>query len=245
MAESSHMLGGGEPGLKIAIDFKNTNQFAIYIDEPWTVGPGLAAGIDERHIDVLLDHDYQFKEKLHSKNERIDIPEQLYPFDEQEAFTCEGDSSFLNDRIYKTNSFYECISDDGKTLGFLRVTAVYSTNAESILISNDVYALARLRYGLTTNQLFLGRIATNIYYFEKGNPRKIFYRGTAETNAVNYFALPKGVLDLYGVTKAVSTNNDIGFVLVRNSVGFFHYSPNEFAFVEFSFKKAKRAKQDQ
>jgi len=43
-------LGGGEPGLKII--YKATNQFVIYRDEAWTVGPGLIGGI--RKIERLM-----------------------------------------------------------------------------------------------------------------------------------------------------------------------------------------------
>jgi len=51
-------LGSGQPGLKIM--YKGTNQFVIYLDEPWTVGVGLMGGYYERHIDVLFDRNYGY-----------------------------------------------------------------------------------------------------------------------------------------------------------------------------------------
>ena len=237
-------LGSGEPGLKIVFAYNSTNQFAIYLDEPWTVGPGLIGGYDKRHIEVLLDHSYGLKEKLQSRTERMDIPEQLYPFDDESVFTCKGDAKFPNDRTYKTNSMGESISDDGKTLGFPRVTAVFSTNADRILVSDDVYALARSRYGLTTNQLFLGKIGTNVFYWEARDSATVYYHAADEAHTTNYFKLPKGVIDVFGVAKAVSTNKNVGFDLLRKS-GWFSYSPNEFLFTEVSFKDARQVKSNQ
>jgi hypothetical protein len=44
-AAPSINIGSGQPGLKIM--YKGTNQFVIYLDEPWTVGPGLKGGLDK------------------------------------------------------------------------------------------------------------------------------------------------------------------------------------------------------
>lgn len=232
-------IGSGEPGLKIV--YKTTNQFVIYRDEPGTVGAGFVGGYYDRHIDVLFERNYGLKEKIQTRKWHAD-PQQLYPFDDETVFTCEGDAKFPNDRIYKTNSMGESISDDGKTVGFPRITTVFSTNIECILISHDVYAMARLRYALTTNQLFLGRIGTNIFYWEPQNATQVYYRGVVERNAKNYFKLPKRVLDLYGVTKAISKNKEIGVVVFEKSPGFINWYPYTFGLVELSFKDTKRVK---
>jgi len=237
-------LGSGEPGLKII--FKTTNQCVIYVDEPWTVGPGLIGGVFDRHIDVLFDRNYGLKEMLQARHwNGTDMPEQLYPFDDETVFTCEGDAKFPNDRMYRTNSMGESVSDDGKTLGFPRVTTVFCINAEGILVSHDVYALARLRYGLTTNQLFLGKLGTNILYWQTQNPRKVFFRSVVGDRATNYFQLPKGIIDLYGVTKPLKKTGDVGLLVLRWSKGFLHYSPCEFALIEVSYKKAKQVNGNQ
>jgi hypothetical protein len=234
-------LGSGEPGLKIVFANNTTNQFAIYLDEPWTVGPGLIGGYDKRHIEVLLDHSYGLKEKIQTRR-WSDDPQQLYPFDDETAFACEGDAKPPEDQIYTANNMGIYTSADGKRVYFPRKTQVFSTNADSILISDDVYAMARLRYGLTTNQLFLGKLGTNIFYWETQNPRKVFFRSVAEDKATNYFELPKGMIDLYGVTKPLKKTGDVGFSVLRWSKGFFHYSPCEFTLIEVSYKNAKQVK---
>jgi hypothetical protein len=236
-------LGSGEPGLHIIYNTTNnhpTYQYVIFLDEPWTVGDGLIGGMDERQIQVILDHNYGLKERLQSRTERMGIPEQLYPFDDKTVFTCEGDAKFPNNRAYKTNSMGISISDDGKTLGFPRVTAVFSTNTERILISDDVYTMARLRYGLTTNQLFLGKFGTNIFFWETQNATMVYYQTAEGARTTNYFKLPKRVIDIYGVTKSVSTNMDVGFYTFSKSTGWFHFSSYTFEFIEVSFKNGKQ-----
>jgi hypothetical protein len=223
--EVPHILGGGEPGLKIV--YQTTNQLAIYLDEPWTVGAnGLMGGYDERHIDVLMDHNYGLKEKIRTRTWG-DNSEQLYPFDENTAFTCEG-GSWAPD--YKTWKYWP------------RRNQVFSLNGDGIVVSNDIYAMARSHYGLTSNQLFLGKIRTNVYYWETQDPRKVFYRNSTGDKARNYFKLPKGTIDVFGVTKGVKEKENIGITTFEESRGFFHYAPYEIGFIEVSFKAAKTVK---
>lgn len=235
-------LGSGEPGLKII--YKTTNQFVIFVDEPWTVGPGLIGGYYDRQIAVLIDRNYGLKEKLQTRA-WDDIPEQLYSFDDSTVFTSEGESRPPDNQIYITNRIGGYVSADGKLVYFPRVTQVFSISAGSILVSDNIYAMARARYNLATNQMFLGRIGTNIYYWETEDPRKVFYRAGAGESATNYFELSKGIIDVFGVTRGVKETDNIGFTVLRKSKGFFHYSPNEFTFIEFSFKNAKQVKGNQ
>ena len=114
-------------------------------------------------------------------------------------------------------------------------------------MSEDVYALARVRYDLTTNQWFLGKIGTNIYYWEKGNPARVYFRTADEKQAVNYFELPKADDVIFGVKEAVSTNKDVGFCVDR-TLSWYEVLKNlgtaagQPAFIEFSLKDAKHAK---
>jgi hypothetical protein len=217
-----HQLGDGDPGLKVI--YRTTNQFVIYLDEAWTVGPGLIGGYDKRHIDVLFDRNYGLKQMIQTRSWE-GIPQQLYPFNDHEAFTCEGIS----------------LDPDSESLSnWFHRTQVFSLNGDSVSVSDDVYILARQQYGLTSSQLFLGKFETNIFYWERSDPTKVFYHVTSEEAATNYFELPKGIIDLFGVTK--SAKKDVGFVVLKKSTGFFHYSPNEFTFVEFYFKNSKRVK---
>jgi hypothetical protein len=114
-------LGGGKSGLKIVFANNTTNQFAIYLDEPWTMGPGLIGGYDKQHIEVLLDHSYGLKEKIQTRR-WSDDPQQLYPFDDETAFACEGDAKPPDDQIYTANNMGIYTSADGKRVYFPRKT---------------------------------------------------------------------------------------------------------------------------
>jgi hypothetical protein len=152
---------------------------------------------------------------------------ELYAFDENAAFTCEGGSWSAD---FKTWNYWP------------RKTQVFSTNADSILLSDDVYALAWSRYALTTNQLFLGKIGMNIFYWETRDSTTVYYHSAEKVRATNYFKLPKGIIDIDGVTRAVKANKDVGFYPLRKSSGLFHYSPYQHVFIEVSFKNAKQVK---
>lgn len=217
-------LGSGQPGLKI--DYKGTNQFVIYLDEPWTVGPGFIGGYDERHIDVLLDRNYGLKGLIQTRK-WDGYPHQLYPFDGQRGFTCESAKLGLDPKTFSH---------------WPHQTQLYSLNGESLSVSDDVYALARHQYGLTTNQFFLGKVGTNIFYWEMGDPGKAFYRAVGDNATARYFELPKGMIDLFGVAKSVK--KDVGFTVLRKSPGLVHYSPDTFDFIEVSFETAKSVKND-
>ncbi|HEY4417489.1 MAG TPA: hypothetical protein VGO57_17490 [Verrucomicrobiae bacterium] len=218
-------LGAGQPGLKI--DYRGTNRFVIYLDEPWTVGPGSIGGYYDRHIDVLFEQNYGLKRMLQTREWDGGDPQQLYPFDDQRIFTCETAKLGLD---HKTFTHWP------------HQTQLFSINGNSLSVSDDVYVLARQQYGLTTNQFFLGKIGTNIFYWEMGDPRKAIYRAVGDKSTVKYFELPKGMIDLFGVTKSVK--KDVGFTVLRKSSGFFQYSPNTFDFIEVSFNTAKPVKND-
>jgi hypothetical protein len=219
-------LGSGQPGLKII--YEGTNQFVIYLDEPWTVGVGTMGGMDTRKIEIVLDRNYGLKQRLQSRTGPIGEVQQLYPLDEQRAFTCESAELGLNPKTFPH---------------WPHQIQMFTINGNSLSVSGDVYALARHQYGLTTNQYFLGKIGTNIFYWEMGDPRKAYCRPVGEKKAAIYFELPKSMIDLFGVTKGVK--KDVGFVVFKKSTGFFSYSPNEFVFLEFSFKDAKQVKGNQ
>jgi hypothetical protein len=231
-------LGSGNPGLHII--FNKTNQYVIFLDEPWTVGDGLIGGYDKRNIRVVADRNFGLKKMIQTRTWGEGDVLQLYAFDEQSAFTCQGDSKPPDAQTYHINSMGYYTSADGRRAYFPRKSQVFSTNADSILVSDDVYALARFRYGLTTNQSFLGRIGTNVFYWVIRDATKVYYHAAENAHATNYFTLPKRVIDIRGTTRAVDTNMDIGFDTVALSKGWFHYSPYTFEFVEVSFKNAKK-----
>jgi hypothetical protein len=129
-----------------------------------------------------------------------------------------------------------------------RRVLVFGTNEDHILISADGYGLARSRYGLTTNQWFVGKVRSNIFYWETGKPNIVYYRTKEEKRATHYFKLPKSVSEIEGVTKAMRANKDVGFCTIRESNWFQRQgqfwlgSAGPDSFVEVEFKKAKQVK---
>jgi len=222
-------LGSGEASLHIIYD--TNNRYVIYLNEPWTVGKW-----DVHSGGYAIDPTQRGYRKrqiiLKCGNVWESDPQELYPFDEQTAFTCRGGDGWTSD--YKVYNYWP------------RKTRVFCTKVDGLLVFEDVYALAHSRYGLKTNQLFLGKIRTNVFYWETQDPSKVYYRGAEEKQALNYFKLPKAVFDLYGVTKAVNTNKDVGIWTGRRSPGWFNWiCPNEDAVFEVSLKNAKHLKGNQ
>jgi hypothetical protein len=82
------------------------------------------------------------------------------------------------------------------------------------------------------------------FYWETRSPTKVYYRIAEEKQAMNYFKLPKGVVDVDGVTKALSTNMDMGFYASRES-GWLDVAPYHDTIIEVSFKNAKQVKGSQ
>jgi hypothetical protein len=224
-------IGDGEPGLGII--YWSTVAYAIFVDESfektwkpgdqWNVNynPGRAKILASRNFDV---RDWALFQSQMSY-------EDLFPFDEQTVFTSEGDPQSRKEFAP-------------------RETWVYSSSQDGRLsvVSHNVDALARARYGLATNQWFLGKIGTNIFYWETGKPKKIYFRTTEEKQTLNYFNLPRTDDMILGVKKAISTNNDIGFcvdhTLSWSDPRFSPFGPLSALpeFIEVSFKDAKHLK---
>ncbi len=225
-------LGSGDPSLHVIYD--TNNQYVIYLNDRWTVEK-----VDMQSGGYSIDSERRFSPKrqiiLSSGNEWKSDPEVLFPFDEQTAFACPYGGEFTSDM--KTYNYWP------------RKTQVFSTNADSILVSEDVYALARSRYGLATNQLFLGKIGTNIFYWETRDPRKVYFHTVEHAKATNYFTLPRRVNDLYGVTKALLPSKEVGIWTSRKHTWMwmlYQIMPTtagyEDVVFEFSLKEAKDTK---
>jgi hypothetical protein len=221
-------LGSGDPGLHII--YNATNQYIIYLNEHWEVGyvhsGGYAADLSQGNYPrkrILL----KSVQDVHSGE-----PEELYPFDEKTAFTCNGGAGW---------------SSDGKIYNYWpRKTQVFSTDGNDILISTDVYALARSRYGLRADELFLGKIGTNVFYWKPPDTTKVFYRDASRSGAVKYFKLPKHVRDISGITSAVISEKDVAICVSRKTPGLMVISsPYEGAVFEFSFTDAKQVQGSQ
>lgn len=222
----SFNLGSGEPALGII--YNSPNEYAIFIVEgakqSWKPGDYLDVDFRNGPLKILVARNFG-PEKLSPDRSPLENTENLYPFDKETVFTSFGDPQ--------------------NRKGFVpRETKVFSTNTADILISRDVDALARDRYGLTTNQWFLGKVGLNIYYSETGKPNIVFYRAAEEKQTAKYFKLPKADNLIFGVTKAMSPNKDIGIFAVRTLSWYeLHMNSNAQAmFIELSFKDAKQVK---
>jgi hypothetical protein len=217
-------LGNGQPGL--CIIYESKNEYVVFVDE--SLEKSWKAGDDwlptyRGPIKILAESNFG-RAKLDPNNGSIYNAVDLFPFDDQTVFTCDG---FL-----------------GKSW-FPRETLVFSTNNDEILVSKDVYVLARKRYSLTTNQWFLGKIGANIFYWETGNPAKVYYRSIEDKRAIYCFKLPKTVDQVFGVKKAVSSNKDVGFCAMKklswfNTFGNSGTARGQPTFIEFSFTGAAR-----
>lgn len=225
-------LGDGRPGL--CIIYEATNEYVVFVDDAfaqsWKTGkpndclPVCRLG----HVKVLAECDQEPK-ALNIAGLWNGHAFDLFPFDEQTVFTCDG---FIGASWAPRESM------------------VFSTNANSILISTNVYAMSRRRYGLTTNQWFLGKIGPNIFYFETGKPRLIYFRTPEGKQRVNYFKLPRADSEVYGIKRAVTPGKDIGVFVDRDlswleRLGNLGTAMAQPSFVEFSFREAKSKRMTQ
>jgi hypothetical protein len=222
----SFTLGSGEPSLGII--YESPNEYLIFIAEgaktSWK--PGVYLDVDFRNGPLKIIAARNFgPEKLSPDHSPFWNTQNLFPFDEDTVFTSFGDPQSRKGLIP-------------------RETEVFSTNTESVLISRDVDLLARARYGLTTNQWFLGRLETNIFYLESGKPNIVFYRTAGEKQVRKYFNLPKADDLIFGVTKSMSPDKDVGIFAVR-TLSWYEFSiksNRQLVFVELAFKDAKTCK---
>jgi hypothetical protein len=220
-------LGDGELGLCIIYFFPN--EWVVFVDESlkkdWKQGDEWNPQYHDKPIKVLASQNIEWAHPYDLAHPYdIGHTDDLFPFDEQTVFTCNGDQN---------------------TTGWPRETRVFSTNG---LLSSNVDTLARAKYGLGTNQWFLGKVGPNIFYTETGKRNVVYFRTTQEKFAANYFKLP-GVDDIiWGVKKALGADNDVGFCIDRGlhwyeGWKYYGWAPNALpSFVEFSLKDAKHRK---
>lgn len=206
-------IGSGNPGLKVAIN--KSKAVVIYQDEPFTVGAGAMGGAKSRNIDVIFDNDFHFEK------DSLPMSDQLYPFDADSAFTCDGGSW---GSTFKT---WEYVPRD---------STLYRLTEGKLEISSDVQLKAKAKYGLKGDTVFLGFIDNKIFYWKGFDPSRIFWRST-DSRIIYTINMPKGVIDIHGATRGIQ--KDIGFVVFRKSPGIIHYSPYTFDFIEISLGKGK------
>jgi hypothetical protein len=218
-------LGSGDPSLHII--FHSANEYVVYADKhymaylPKTPGYDVPPGDWRKGIEIFVDRNFRLREKLGTDFWR-EGEQQLYAFGEQTAFACNGTALASTPRRRFVH----------------RSTQIFSIQNGKMVVSEDVDSLARARYGLTTNQIFLGRVATNIYFWIPPDGRRVYFRDEGARTSGDYFLLPKGVEDVFGATRAASTNRAVAFWGLKKQRAL--QSPVDYFFIEASVEDAKR-----
>lgn len=207
----SPSIGSGNPGLKVATRGTNSNAIVIYQDEPETVGNGLQGGMMDRKIKVIFDRGYNFRQ------EDMEIPEQLYPFDSDSAFTSTGGS-------------WDPLGRNWEYIP--RGTSGFRLANGDLTTFTNVQMAAEAKYHLNSDEAFLGFIDNKVFFWRGFNPTRVFWR-ERDSQEVYYYIMPKQVIDIYGVTKGIQ--NDVCFVAFGKSTGLFSYSPYEERLVQINF----------
>jgi hypothetical protein len=200
----SPSIGSGNPGLKVAARGTNADAVVIYQDEPETVGIGLQAGMMDRKIMVIYDKGYNFRQQ------DMENPDQLYPFDQDSTFTSSGGSW---DQLGK-NWDYTPRGASGLRLANGGLTTF-----------TNIQAAAEAKYHLSNDETFLGFIDNKVFFWRGFNPTRVFWR-ERDSQEVYYYTMPKQLIDIYGVTRGIQ--KDVCFVTFAKSTGFFQYSPCEY-----------------
>lgn len=203
-------IGSGNPGLRI--DTRGQDRLVIFEDEPQTMGASLRGGMQNRKIKVVIDQGYNFGKELmlHSS--------QLFPFGPNAAFTSRiGSWNSARGYNYKARSYIGYRLLDGR-----------------VTVFQDVQREATLAYQLPVGAEFLGYIDHRVFYWNDFKPTHVFWREEGSSR-VSRVELPKGVIDIWGVTRGI--RKDIAILLFRQSHGFFKYSPYTEEVFEFTLSK--------
>jgi hypothetical protein len=208
-------LGSGDPGLKVAT--RGADAIVIYKDEAETVGVGLIGGMESRKIEVLIDRQYHFQQN------RMDIPRQLYPFDAESAFTCEGGAWSADFKHWQYTP---------------RRCSAFRLVDGQLTTFTDVQKVAAEKYRLGADEVFLGLIDNRVFFWRGFNPARVYWRQFGD-DSVYSVDMPKDVIDLFGATRGI--RGDVGFVVFRKSTGFFSHSPYTHGFTEIFLSKGVAA----
>ena len=206
-------IGSGNPGLKIAT--KKPDAVVIYQDEPQTVGVGLQGEMLNRKITVIFDKNYNFDQT------RMDVPHDLYPFDDDSAFTNSGGS---------------WSAAGGPWVHTPRCTVGYRLTKCELTTFGNVQQAAETKYGLKSNEVFLGLINNTVFFWKDFDSEWVFWRKLG-SNQDFKARLPKKIIEIYGAVKGI--HEEVGLVVFRKSPGLIHWYPNEWGLVEIQLSEGK------
>jgi hypothetical protein len=204
-------IGSGHPGLKVHA--LKSGSIVIYQDEPNTFGNGLMGGMKDRKIKVIVDQGYNFDQAS------MEIPEQLFPFDPDSAFSCDGGTW--------APGFKQWDYSRRETIG-------YRLADGRLTIFSDVQKEAAIKYNLSAGDEFLGCIDNRVFFWKNFNPSHIYWHDLTLSKTYS-FRLPKTVIDLHGVARGI--RKDVKLLTFSKSHGWFRYSPYTHEAIEFKLSQ--------
>lgn len=214
-------IGSGYPGLKIAIKQTDPGAIVIYQDTPPTAGGVRPGRIPGYSIDVLYDNGYHLTSASMWSDIYAPIPQQLYPFGTNSAFTSSGGSWDLT---------------SGKWQYASRTYTGYGLKDGKLTIFTNVQDAARIRYRLDDDDVFLGCVGDNVFFWKRYVPSKVFWIN-GNTRKEFYYGLSRKVIDIFGVTKGLGKDVDIR--VFRKASGLIQITPYEPGFIEISFSSGR------
>jgi hypothetical protein len=178
------------------------------------------------NIQVIVDHGFGFHKDMDSFTSGV--PLEIYPFGANSAFVDETGAM----GIMKPPVWLRGPPEVGYTL-----------IGSDLTIFTNVQEQARMKYHLQSDEVFLGFVKGKVFYCKK-NPSKVFWR-EPESQREYYYHLPRAVVDIYGVTKALDPHKDFGFVVLRPTPlvwppwDNWFLPPRSDGFIEISVSKGK------
>jgi hypothetical protein len=225
-------IGSGSPGLKVVTRPGNSNAIVIYHELPETpFGGSLGVWMTNETIQVIVDHGYRFQ-KAEMLSFNSGVPLQLYPFGPNSAFTDEvGVMGIMKPPVWLNGP-----AEVGFTLINSNVTKFSNVQEE-----------AQMKYHLRKDEIFLGFIDGRVF-FCKSDPAKVFWQEQGSQKEYCYH-LSRSVVNVYGVTKALRPDKDVGFVAFRKTWHVFpdnlFLEPVEDVFIEISVSRGKLVRSEQ
>lgn len=234
-ADDFSNIGSGSPGLRVITRARNPNAIGIYRilpETPFGGGP-ISGGATNETIQVIVDHGYGFQ-----KTDMLTIGTllPLYPFASNSAFTDEAGIEWFSQS-----------SNDWATSSSCAVG--YTLTNGSLSVFTNVQQVARAKYHLNNDEIFLGFIDNRVFFCKNLlKPAKVFWREQGSQKEY-YYRLPKSVVNIYGVTKALQHDKDVGFVAFRHVWRWpwdsLFLAPYEDDFVEMSLSSGKLVRSDE
>jgi hypothetical protein len=255
-ADETINIGSGSPGLRVMVTSEegimsqsNFNAVVIYRELPETP-MSCSTDVEWTNVtnQVIIDQGHRFQKadllSLISGHGFLGPnglslisggPVQLYPFGPNSGFTDEvgvKNIALAKTPLTRPGGIYDPLE-----------TGYILTNGDLTIFTN-VQEQAQVIYHLQSDEVFLGSIDNKTFFckgvFKKGG--KIFWREQGSQTEY-YYQMPKAVLDVFGVTKALHPDKDVGFVVFRHVWRWPSFpwplEPYEYAFVEVSFSQGK------